>query len=163
MQTFPTARHGYQRAAVDQFTAEVHSRLARLQLAHDALAADNRRLGAALDDAWSVSERLRTAGVDARGQEILDAAREQAADLLAAAHREAEVVTERARQEAAWQKRQLRAERSELAQQQSALRQRLVSLRALALDSARQFPEPPELTFAEVSGGRTEPGSEHHA
>jgi cell division septum initiation protein DivIVA len=163
MQTFPTARHGYQRAAVDQFAAEVSSRLARLQLAHDALAADNRRLGAALDDAWSVSERLRTAGVDARGQEILDAAREQAAELLASAQREAEVVSERARQEAAWQKRQLRAERSELAQQQSALRQRLVSLRALALDSARQFPEPPELTFAEVSGGRSEPTAEHHA
>lgn len=162
MQTFPTARHGYQRAAVDQFTAEIHARLARLQLAHDALAADNRRLSAAMDDAWSTAERLRTAGVDARGQEILDSARQQAADLLAAAQREAEVVSERARQEAAWQKRQLRAERAELAQQQSALRQRLVSLRALALDSAQQFPEPPELTFAEVSGSRAEPVSEPH-
>jgi len=162
MQTFPTTRQGYQRAAVDQFIAEIEGRLARLQLAHDALAADNRRLSAALDDAWSVSERLRSAGVDARGQEILDAARQQAADLLASAHREAEVVSERARQEAAWQKRQLRAERSELAQQQAALRERLVSLRALALDSAQQFPEPPELTFAEVSGGRPEQASERH-
>jgi cell division septum initiation protein DivIVA len=124
--TFPKARQGYQRSSVDQFVAQLQAGQAALQRQYSAQEAEGRRLTAALTELQATYERLRTAEIDERAQDILSVAEEQAAALvakavreaelvLADARREAQVVEERARQELAWGRRRLRDERARLA------------------------------------------------
>lgn len=147
--TFPKARQGYQRAAVDSYVAGLGQQLSDTRDERAALATENGRLTESLAALQSKYERLRTAELDERAQDILAAAEDDAAavvrrgeslaaDLVERAEREAQIITERARQEVAWSKRKLRAEQTELAAQQQALHRQLDSLRALALDAAQQ-------------------------
>lgn len=164
--TFPKARQGYQRSAVDRYATDLRQRLAGLADERSALTAENARLTGALAALRVTYDRLRTAELDERARDVIGVAEQKgaelvargersAADLVRQAQREAQVITERARQEVAWSKRRLRSERADLAAQQQALQRQLNSLRDLAVDTAQQFPEMPELSFAEMAAGET--------
>lgn len=146
--SFPTARHGYQRAAVDGYVREVSARVEALSRARDRQAVELRELGDALAELRTRHHRLENATLDERAQDVLDAAARRArdlvdaaeaaaADIVAAARREAEVLDERARQEYAWRRRKLAAERTELVEQQRAAR---LAQAAPAVDPALDGP-----------------------
>lgn len=150
--SFPRARQGYDRSSVDRYTAELHRLVERLRRDNTVLAGENHRLTDVLGEVETKYDRIRTARLDERAQDILTAAEQQAAEIVAqaeraaaqvvrAAQREAEVVEERARQELAWRRRKLLAERAELAQQQEALR------------AGPSAPEPPSATASEPTEG----------
>ncbi|MET1007539.1 MAG: hypothetical protein ABWX96_18455 [Propionibacteriaceae bacterium] len=174
MDTFPKARQGYDRAAVDAYVASANRQLTTSQQEIAALRADQQRLAAELAALRAQHNRWQTEGVDARTQDLLDAAAAQAQEIVAQGEREADeivweaqrrnqVLDERSRQEHAWRRRQLQLERTELARQQQALRHQLSSFRSLAVDTAARFPDLSELSFADVGSSVTRPlPSEQH-
>lgn len=128
---FPKARQGYARGPVDAYVLNVQRAVETLRQDNEALNRQLQRLSEQANEAESKYERIRTADLDERAQDILTAAEVRAssivaegeraaADLIRRAHREAEVAMERSRQELAWARRQLAAERAALARQQQA-------------------------------------------
>jgi cell division septum initiation protein DivIVA len=184
MPSFPRARQGYARSAVEAYLHDLDGRLSDLTRQTAGQAQEIARLQEALSQAQARCQRLESATLDERGQDILDAAAEQAAArlagaeraadaVLAQAQREADVLEERARQENAWRHRKLQQERTELEQQKKAVRLQLASFQARAVDAAADPAEVPERALAEVSAGGTSPdtseltvlgsGSDHHS
>jgi cell division septum initiation protein DivIVA len=181
MPDFPKARQGYDRSAVDSYLSRLTRELAAAQRDNVSLRADLEGLSDSVnamrgerDAVQAQYDRLRTEGVDARAQDILDAAEQRAREIVAEGERAAEqivweagrrndVLDERSRQEHAWRRRQLSQERAELTRQQQALRQQLASFRTLAVDTATQFPDLSELSFADVVSSVTDPApAEQH-
>jgi cell division septum initiation protein DivIVA len=132
---------------VEAYLRELDGRLAGLNQETTGQAQEISRLQQALSQAEARCQRLESATLDERGQDILDAAERQAAArlaeaeraadaILAQAQREAEVLEERARQENAWRHRKLVQERTELERQKKAVRLQLSSFQALAVDAA---------------------------
>lgn len=125
---FPRARQGYSRGHVDEFVADAQRYVDRLRQENAALTADVSRLTEQLSETEAKYERIRTADLDERAQDILAAAEEQARAIVAEgkrvaaesvqqARREAEVIFERGRQELAWRRRRFAAEHTELERQ----------------------------------------------
>lgn len=125
---FPKARQGYSRGHVDDFVTDAQRYVDRLRQENAALAAEVGRLSQRLNDTEAKYERIRTADLDERASDVLAAAEEQAQAIVAEgkrlaaesaqeARREAEVILERGRQELAWRRRRLAAERAELERQ----------------------------------------------
>jgi len=149
---FPRARQGYQRTAVDSYLRDLRRRLDTLSRTSEDQAGHITALTSALSELEARYDRLQTATPEGRAQDVLAAARDQAAVLVADAERaaarrvadaerQAEVVEERSRQEHAWRRRQLARERDELAQQKLAMRSQLRSFRALAVSSTQLLPD----------------------
>jgi cell division septum initiation protein DivIVA len=177
--SFPKVRQGYDRGSVDSHLHRLNERIDALSSELAAKAEEMEQLSASFVEVQTRYQRLASASLDERAQDVLDAAGERAQailarasraadDLLARAEREAEILEERARQEIAWHRRQLRAEREELVQQQSAMRTQLSSFRAvLASETADGFPELAErgeLAHGDALVGRVSmPASEHHS
>lgn len=125
---FPKARQGYARGHVDEFVADTQRYVDRLRSENARLTAEVGRLTEQLSAAEAKYERIRTADLDERAGDVLAAADEQAraivaegqrlaAESLQQARRESEVIFERGRQELAWRRRRLLAERAELERQ----------------------------------------------
>lgn len=142
---FPRARQGYSRGHVDALVADAQRYVEQLRAENAALAAEVRQLTDRLSDTEAKYERIRTADLDERAQDILAAADEQARRIVAdgkrvaaenvqQARQEAEVIFERGRQELAWQRRRLAAERVEAERQLQA--SRTVQESARPVDSA---------------------------
>ena len=164
MPSFPRARQGYARGPVEAYLRELDGRLAGLNQETTGQAQEISRLQQALSQAEARCQRLESATLDERGQDILDAAERQAAArlaeaeraadaILAQAQREAEVLEERARQENAWRHRKLVQERTELERQKKAVRLQLSSFQSLAVDAASDVPELRERALVDDSAG----------
>ena len=69
--------------------------------------------------------------------------------MIARAQQQAATIDERARQEYAWRRRQMRQEQALLDQRRSAILGQLSSLSALAAETAGNLPEVPEILFSE--------------
>ena len=161
MPSFPRARQGYARGAVEAHLRDLDVRLAALTRQTTGQAQEIVRLQEALSGAEARCQRLESATLDERGQDIVDAAAEQAAArlaeaertadaVLAQAQREAEVLEERARQENAWRHRRLIQERAELDRQKKAVESQLSSFRDRGVDAA-DLSELRERPLADVS------------
>ena len=157
--SFPTARHGYGRAAVDAYVREAAARVEALGRSRDRQSDELRQQGEALADLRARYERLQSATLDERSQDVLDAAADRARELVAAAEieaaaiitaarRHADVLDERARQEYDWRRRKLAAERAELVEQQRTARL------AQVVPGAERSPEGP----ADAGGRREDQG-----
>jgi cell division septum initiation protein DivIVA len=144
---FPRARGGYDRSAVDAHVRELSTRLDRSAAENAAQAERLRAVTAELAELRAAHERLLSATLEQRAQDVLDAAAAEAAervaaaeatarDLVTSAQREIEVLEERARQELAWRRRRLSADQAELTAQKEAMRAQLASFRAVAHDAA---------------------------
>ena len=70
--------------------------------------------------------------------------------IISRAQQQAAIIDERARQEFAWRRRQMRHEQDLLDRRKVAMFSQLTSLSALAVESAKNFPEVPELSFEDV-------------
>jgi hypothetical protein len=79
----------------------------------------------------------------------------EADQLVAQAQHQAATIDERARQEFAWRKRQMRSEYELLGRRKQEMLSQLASLSALALETAEKLPEVPELDFTDLE--RSEP------
>jgi hypothetical protein len=134
---FPTARHGYERAAVDEHVAELERELAELrQASASAVAAEIERIGE------QTSAILRTAHEQA--QETTRRGQLQADHVLSAAAANAVAITEDATQ----QLRQLDSDTDSVWRERGRLiddvRIIATALLALAEDAAERFPAEPE-------------------
>ena len=145
-------RQGYHRPSVDAHLRDLDRRLQELSRARADQADEIARLTAALAEIQGRYDRLRTATLEERAQDVVAAAsdlaaalvreaEQMAAGLVADAERRAEVIDERSRQEHAWRRRQLSQERDALAQQKQAMRSQLRSFRALAVSTTSLLPE----------------------
>lgn len=129
--TLPKARHGYARGPVDAFADDAQRAVESLHGDNAGLTGEVRHLREQLAALEAKYERLRTAELDERAQDIVTVAEEQAAEIVAQgeraaaeivrqARREAEVALERSRQELAWGRRQLAALRARFSAEQQA-------------------------------------------
>jgi hypothetical protein len=92
---FPSARNGYQRAAVDDYTADVRQRLDRASEDLAALSSENQRLRSDLDVVQREYEQFSATGVADRVRQILSAAEAQAQARTENSVRDAEQRVER--------------------------------------------------------------------
>ena len=150
---FPTARHGYERAAVDEHVAELERELAELRHASPrAVAAEIERIGE------QTAAILRTAHEQA--QETTRRGQVQADHVLSAAAANAVAITEDATQ----QLRQLDADTDSVWRERGRLiddvRIIATALVALAEDAAERFPAEPEKVVGPAGPATMEPGSE---
>ncbi len=120
--------------------------------------ASGEHLAAETDQAAAL--RMRTL---AEAERVKVEAADEAEQIVSRSQQQAALIDERARQEFAWRRRQMRHEKELLDRRKVAMLSQLNSLRTLAVESAAEFPEMPELAFEdmgeleEYSGG--EPGS----
>ena len=77
-------------------------------------------------------------------------AADEAGQIVGRARQQAALIDERARQEFAWRRRQMRHEQELLDRRKVAMLSQLSSLSALAVASAENFPDLPELSFEDV-------------
>jgi len=77
-------------------------------------------------------------------------AADEAGRIVGRAQQQAALIDERARQEFAWRRRQMRHEQELLDRRKVAMLSQLSSLSALAVASAENFPDLPELSFEDV-------------
>jgi hypothetical protein len=150
---FPTARHGYERAAVDEHVAELERELAELrQASARAVAAEIERIGE------QTAAILRTAHEQA--QETTRRGQLQADHVLSAAAANAVAMTEDATQ----QLRQLDSDTDSVWRERGRLiddvRIIATALLALAEDAAERFPAEPEKVVGPAAPSAMEPGGE---
>ena len=97
----------------------------------------------------------------AEAERVKVEAANEAEQIVSRAQQQAALIDERARQEFAWRRRQMRHEQELLDRRKVAMLSQLTSLSALAVESAENFPDVPELSFEdmgeleEYSGGRS--------
>ena len=85
----------------------------------------------------------------ADAEQVRTTANADAGATIASAQQQAATIDERARQEYAWRRRQMRQEQALLDQRRSAILGQLTSLSALAAETAGNLPEVPEILFSE--------------
>jgi uncharacterized membrane protein YgaE (UPF0421/DUF939 family) len=78
-------------------------------------------------------------------------ATDEAEQIVARAQQQAATIDERARQEFSWRRRQMRHEQDLLNRRKQAMISQLTSLSALAVQTAENLPEVPELFFGELN------------
>jgi cell division septum initiation protein DivIVA len=88
--SFPVARRGYDREAVDHFVRATQTQIAQLVEQYDSLITYNHQLRQALDEAHARASHADFSGLGARVQEILHIAEEQATDITQGAIQEAD-------------------------------------------------------------------------
>ena len=81
-------------------------------------------------------------------------ATEEAEQIVARAQQQAATIDERARQEFAWRRRQMRHEQDLLNRRKQAMLSQLTSLSALAAETAENLPEVPELFLGDSMTAR---------
>ena len=86
----------------------------------------------------------------AEAEQVKVLATEEAEQILARAQQQAATIDERARQEFSWRRRQMRHEQDLLNRRKQAMLSQLTSLSALAVQTAENLPEVPELFFGEL-------------
>ena len=79
------------------------------------------------------------------------AATAEAEQIVVRAQELAATIDERARQEFAWRRRQMRHEQDLLTRRKQAMLSQLTSLSALAVETAENLPEVPELQLSDLS------------
>ena len=82
------------------------------------------------------------------------AALDEAEGIIARAQAQADTIDERARQEFAWRRRQMRREQELLDRRKQAMLSQLTSLSALAAETAQSLPEVPQLELSDVDETR---------
>ena len=88
----------------------------------------------------------------AEAEQVKVEAANEAEQIISRAQQQAALIDERARQEFAWRRRQMRHEQDLLDRRKVAMLSQLTSLSALAVESAENFPEVPELSFEDMGG-----------
>lgn len=136
---FPLVRRGYDRSTVDEFLRSSTAQFAALQEQYEVLAAENAAL------------RRRAAQAESHDATERDGLETAAAErLLSEASGRARTIEERARQEFAWRRRQLRSEQDLLNRHKQALLAQLTSLSTLARQTAENLPDVPELALDDL-------------
>ncbi|MCW2810603.1 MAG: putative cellulose-binding protein, partial [Friedmanniella sp.] len=145
--TFPSARRGYDRAAVDEAVSRLRSQLGHLQQQADSLAQDNRRLHEDLGQANTRAAQVDYSGLGGRAQEILRIAEEQARDVTLRAEQDADQLAEATETET---ERLRAATTTELAELRSAQLAELAGLRAQGQSDAAALVERARAESAEL-------------
>ena len=86
----------------------------------------------------------------AEAEQVKIEAAKEAEQIVSRAQQRAAIIEERARQEFAWRRRQMRHEQDLLDRRKVAMLSQLTSLSALAVESAENFPDVPELSFEDM-------------
>ena len=130
------------RQAQDAANATIKAMLAEataLQRASgEHLAAETDQAAALRMRTLAEAERVKVEAAD-EGEQIVSRSQQQAA-----------LIDERARQEFAWRRRQMRHEQELLDRRKVAMLSQLNSLRTLAVESAAEFPDMPEMFFEDM-------------
>ena len=127
-----------QESANATITAMLAEATALQRASGEHLAAETDQAAALRAQTLAEAEQIRIAAAD-EGEQIVSRAQQRAA-----------VIDERARQEFAWRRRQMRHEQDLLDRRKVAMLSQLTSLSALAVESAENFPDVPELSFEDM-------------
>ncbi len=107
-----------------------------------------------LAEQTEVAARLRTDALY-EAERVKRAAGEEADAIIGRAQAQADTIDERARQEFAWRRRQMRREQDLLDRRKQAMLSQLTSLSALAAETAQSLPEVPSLELSDVDETRS--------
>lgn len=137
------------RQAHDETTATTQQQFAEATEFH-------RRSAQHLAQEIEEAARRRTESLAEAERVKIDTTREAEA-IIGRARQQAATIDERARQEFIWRKRQMRTEHELLARRKQAMLRQLTSLSALAVETAENLPDVPELLFGDESPELAEP------